>query len=98
MAQDFGGTEREAEIPKFYLSTTRITGERGGRRDRKFVIPYCGLGLEHLEHSFPARQAALEHVGDPTERDHRPGEHRQICKKCDELTDGHAPADHLAAA
>ena len=65
---------------------SRIVGVRDGRHR-----------VEHLEHPLPRRHAALDHVGDPAERDHRPAEQRQIPEERDELAERQASADDFAA-
>ena len=54
--------------------------------------------VEHFQHPAPRRRAALQQVGDPAERDHRPAEHRQVGVEGDELAEGEPAGDHLAAA
>ena len=54
--------------------------------------------VEHLEHPLPRRHAALQDVGDPAERDHRPAQHHQVGVEGDELAERDPAADDLAAA
>ena len=54
--------------------------------------------VEHFEHPAPRRRAALQQVGDPAERDHRPAEHREVGVEGDELADREPAGDDLAAA
>ena len=46
-----------------------------------------GYAIQHFQHPLPRRHAALEHVGDPAERNHRPAQHRQVRVERDELAD-----------
>jgi hypothetical protein len=72
------------------------------------VGPPAGLGhipvvdlrrrVEHVQHALPRRHAALQDIGHPAERDHRPAQHHQIRIERDELADGDASGNRLAAA
>ena len=54
--------------------------------------------IEHLQHPAPRRRAALDQVGDPAERNHRPAQHGQVGVEGDELANREPPVDDLAAA
>ena len=74
------------------MDVTRAEAGRGvGVVDRR-------CGVEHLEHPLPRRGTALQQVGHPAERDHRPGQHHQVGVEGHQLAHGHTPGDHVAAA
>ncbi len=57
-----------------------------------------GRLVEDVQHPLPGRHPALQQIGDPAERDHRPTQHRQIRVEGDELADRDAMQDHIASA
>jgi hypothetical protein len=57
-----------------------------------------GLLIHHLQHALPRCEAALDHVRDPAERNHRPREHHEIGVERHEAADRDAALDDLPAA
>ena len=77
--------------------------DRAGERRRSPCRRHVGIAdvggrIHDFQHPLPRRHAALQHVRDPAERDHRPAQHHEIRVERHELAERDAAADHLAAA
>ena len=96
VAQDDLVPIRKGEVTELEATGDRVCRVR--ERRRGFPVGDAGLAVQDLEKPLPRRHAALQQVRDPSERDHRPGQHHEVGVEGDQFTDRHPSRHHIPAA